>query len=308
MKIDDVSFLVMYAVSPCHVGSGSALGTVDLPIQRERHTNWPFIPSSGMKGAFRSNFERYKSKRGDDKLNQFKQLTDNIFGDSSAGGSEYGGAISISDAKILAFPMRSNICPFVWITCPAVLKRLNRDLAISGNAIELNDENIKKIFDVVGKNKDEEKEQEKAVCFAGGIKGQVLLEDYEVSVEEKADITELKPLLKYFYKAEQLLIVNDEVFNYGVSDCTQISAQIKIKEDTGTTQDKSLRYQEDLPADTILYSVINWGDTRSGEDLKAETIRSFIKDKVIATHIQVGGDETLGHGIFELSWEAADAN
>ena len=55
----DFSVAVMYAVTPCHAGSGSALGVVDLPIQRERHTNWPVIQASGVKGAFRANFERY---------------------------------------------------------------------------------------------------------------------------------------------------------------------------------------------------------------------------------------------------------
>ena len=43
------SIITMYAISPCHAGSGTSIGTVDLPIQRERHTNWPLIASSGVK-------------------------------------------------------------------------------------------------------------------------------------------------------------------------------------------------------------------------------------------------------------------
>ena len=34
----------------------------------------------------------------------------------------------------------------------------------------------------------------------------------------------------------------------------------------------------------------------------AETIRQFLEKDVMASHLQVGGDETLGRGIFELSW------
>jgi CRISPR-associated protein Cmr4 len=99
------SIMTMYAVTPCHAGSGSALGTVDLPIQRERHTNWPVIQSSGMKGSLRANFDRYKKVKLDEaQLAQFTELTDNIFGDSKSAGSTYAGAISVSDAKILAFP------------------------------------------------------------------------------------------------------------------------------------------------------------------------------------------------------------
>ena len=35
----------------------------------------------------------------------------------------------MSDAKLLAFPMRSNIAPFIWVTCPAIIKRLKTDLS-----------------------------------------------------------------------------------------------------------------------------------------------------------------------------------
>ena len=57
----NASILSLYAISPCHVGSGSSVGVVDLPIQRERHTNWPVIQASGMKGALRAHFERFKN-------------------------------------------------------------------------------------------------------------------------------------------------------------------------------------------------------------------------------------------------------
>jgi CRISPR-associated protein Cmr4 len=288
----------MYAVTPCHVGSGSALGTVDLPIQRERHTNWPLIHSSGVKGAFRANFDRYKAvKLERNELAQFEKLTDNIFGDTNPSGSDYAGAISISDAKILAFPMRSSIAPFVWITCPAVLKRLNKDLSLSEKNFE-----AAFIERIIGELKDNKDKKEKALCINGSLNGNILLEDYEIEAFS-VDMPMSVPLEPYFSAAERLLLVSDEVFNYGVSDCTQISAKISINQKTGTTTEGSLRYQEELPADTLMYCVIHWGDTRSEEELKAETIRTFIKDKVISSHIQVGGDETLGRGIFELAWK-----
>ena len=40
---NNASILCLYAVTPCHAGSGASVGVVDLPIQRERHTNWPVI-------------------------------------------------------------------------------------------------------------------------------------------------------------------------------------------------------------------------------------------------------------------------
>ena len=40
------AILGLHAQTSLHPGSGTALGTVDLPVQRERHTLWPTIPGS----------------------------------------------------------------------------------------------------------------------------------------------------------------------------------------------------------------------------------------------------------------------
>ena len=286
--MNETSIVLMYGITPCHAGSGSSLGVVDLPIQRERASNWPVIQASGVKGAFRANFEKYKNKISSDKekVKDFDKLTDSIFGTDKNGG--YMGAVSVSDAKILAYPMRSNIAPFVWITCPSVLKRLVRDLDFAGKSVDITipdvkDNNAKWIN---GSSKDEK----------------ILLEDYEVQASDE----EAKGILNEYLKdAERLLLVSDEVFNYGVSQCTQIMAQISIDSKTGITKDASLRYQEELPSDTIMYSVFCWGDSKNTaeENLKAETIKKFVKDEVIKSHIQIAGDETCGRGIFKLEWK-----
>jgi len=302
---DNVSIAVMYAVTPCHAGSGSALGVVDLPIQRERHTNWPMIQASGVKGAFRANFERFKNKISDkSQIKDFEKLSESVFGtDKGGSGSGYAGSLSVSDAKILAYPMRSNVSPFVWITCPAVLKRLSRDLEIAGKAgfdasvlvDEIKEDNVFAVA-LTGKEnfKSDKKDEKKSV----------LLEDFEVTVKD-ASVSEFDKIKDYFKDAERLLLVSDEVFNYGVTDCTQIMAQIKIEAETGTTKDGSLRYQEELPSDTIMYTVVHWGDSKnSTEDkLKADTIKQFITNEVIKSHIQIAGDETCGRGIFQLEWK-----
>lgn len=286
---ENTSIAIMYAVTPCHAGSGSALGVVDLPIQRERHTNWPMIQASGVKGAFRANFDRFKSKiTQKEQIKDFETLTESVFGTSDNGG--YAGSLSISDAKILAFPMRSNASPFVWITCPAVLKRLEKDLSVAGfNSFDLSKFSIS---------------DDKAMNLGKTeLKGNILLEDYEVQASEnKPD--EFSKIASFFKDAERLLLVSDEVFNYGVSNCTQIMAQIKIDSKTGTTQDGSLRYQEELPSDTLMYTVVHWGDSKnsSEEQLKAETIKKFITEEVISDHIQIAGDETCGRGVFQLNW------
>ena len=287
---ENASIAIMYAVTPCHAGSGSALGVVDLPIQRERHTNWPMIQASGVKGAFRANFDRFKNNISEEsrgEIYEFEKLTDSVFGTSE--GTGYAGSLSIGDARILAFPMRSSAAPFVWITCPAVLKRLQKDLKIA---------NLKD-FDASNYSVNE---SEAINLGSEVLNNAILIEEYEVKVTKTEELPD--SIKDYFKEATRLLLVSDEVFNYGVSNCTQIMAQIKIDSKTGTTADGSLRYQEELPSDTIMYTMIHWGDTKNSteEKLKAEIIKKFITKEVIAQHIQIAGDETCGRGVFQLDW------
>lgn len=55
------AMLFLHAQTSLHPGSGTALGVVDLPIQRERHTQWPLIPGSALKGILR---DKCREKRG----------------------------------------------------------------------------------------------------------------------------------------------------------------------------------------------------------------------------------------------------
>ena len=212
---DNTSLVTLYAVTPCHAGSGSSVGVVDLPIQRERHTNYPIIRASGVKGAFRANFRNFKTKEkvGDDP--QFNSLEDLIFG-SSDPNNAYMGALAITDAKILAFPMRSSVAPFLWITCPAVLKRLVKDLEIAG----LPSGDISSVLLAA------DSEQAYSVGSEAVADGKILLEDIAVEVKKGVLPEELK---KYFAQAERLLVVSDKVFDYGITECN--TKEIRISKE-----------------------------------------------------------------------------
>src|SRR4051794_20213005 len=115
--------LFLHAQTGLHPGSGTALGTVDLPVQRERHTQWPTIPGSALKGILRDAC-REKAKEGyqDDgedvakdrrrsrrrKANEDDPQLNAAFGPGKVDDSNaYAGALSLTDARILAFPVRS---------------------------------------------------------------------------------------------------------------------------------------------------------------------------------------------------------
>ena len=291
-KQENSEIMSLYAVSPVHAGSGTSLGVVDLPIQRERHTNWPQIQASGVKGAMRHHFDKFKSVLlGQNEKETLDQITEKIFGSEKFGDDGIlPGAISVSDAKLLAFPMRSSKSPFVWITCPAVLKRLQNDLNLTGCSAE---------FEIPSLSDSE------AIVINGDAKqtGSILLEDYEVEAIAGAIGNLSGTAAKMLKKAEQLLLVSDKIFHYGVSSCTEIRAQIKIDQESGTTASGSLRYEELLPSDVLMYVILFYGPTRDmASSIQAETLISYMKDQVIKSCLQIGGNETLGCGLFQLDW------
>ena len=298
LKRDVFSICTFYAVSPIHSGSGASFAAVDLPIQRERPTHWPHVQASGVKGAMRAHYRDFAEK---------KSLINFLFGYDKADkdhhveyfkndeqkqkvDDNFPGAVSFSDAKLLAFPIRSNVAPFVWVTCPAVLKRLSNDLVFSGL------QPINDIEKVPAKD-------EVAFCLSGGISGNVILEDMVVNVQE-GDIP--NPIPKEFPDLGKFLLVSDEVFKYAVESCTEIQTQIKINSETGTAEPGALRYQELLPADTVLYSVVYYSHAVFDNTLQSKTIRGHVED-VIKDFIQIGGDETLGRGICKINWIAGGA-
>ena len=110
----DSLVLSLYFETPMHAPSGSAVGPIDQPVQRERTTQWPVVYASTLEGSLRTQLARVA---GDDTV---KTLFGNGTGDD--------GALSIGDARLLLFPVRSSAAPFLWLTCPAVISRLRRDL------------------------------------------------------------------------------------------------------------------------------------------------------------------------------------
>ncbi len=286
------AMLTFYAVSPIHAGSGASISAIDLPIQRERHTNWPHVQASAVKGALRSHFRNHA---GDDV--QYINLVFGSDGDNdkyAIGNKDLPGAISVSDARLFAFPVRSNVAPFVWVTCPAVLNRLGRDLQFLGNG----EKELGKKSELIG---------DTAISispFQGTADNKVLLEDAVVEIKNQME----SPLLSgIFPELDRLILISDELYNYLVGNCTEIQTQIKISSSTGTAQDGALRYQELLPSDSVLYSIVYFSasampsEESNIKQLQVSEVKNAVM-KAIAGFVQMGGDQTLGRGICKTSW------
>lgn len=299
---DLAQICVMYALTPLHAGAGQAIGAIDLPIQRERHTQWPHVQASGVKGAFRDWFQRYYLANGaacQDIEAQADKLTQRVFGkEEGAGGGDgadkggQAGAISVTDARLLAFPVRSNIAPFVWVVCPALLKRLGRDLKICNLPYDIPNMSLPN--------------EDAAFSICGSTNGNVVLEDLAVKVNGSDDSA--KELGKSFNtlapQVDRLLLISDQNFAFLVQNATEVQPQISIDFETGTTKTGSLRYQELLPADTVLYTLVFYARERvtsNNGSLAADVIRTCVNNAIV-DHIQMGGDLTLGRGLLQVKW------
>jgi CRISPR-associated protein Cmr4 len=220
-----------------------------------------------------------------------------IFGPPTAGSSEFAGALSVTDARLLAFPVRSLKGVFAWVSCPAVLERLQRDAALAGQPTEW-------------KIPEPKANQVIAPPDCPSLIGQhAVLEEFEFQQVE-GDATavgkwiaeDVLPDTAAFQATRarflrQFLLLADDDFTHFARHATEVSARIGLNYDSKTVKGGALFYQEFLPPETLLYSVVlanaSRAKTAGGKD--APGVLRFLADNVPGV-LQVGGDETTGKG------------
>ncbi len=209
-----------HVLTPMHIGSGTTLSLIDLPIQREVHTDFPVMPSSAIKGVIRASFN--------------EQEQEDIFGK----GDEEGKVI-FTDGKILLFPVKSLKGVFVWITSPYVLERFKRDTEINVEIPKVEKDNA-----VVSSNK---------VLMNNN---NLVLEEFTFNATINENLKKLKEITKCEIDENKIVVVSDDVFKFFVKNYTEVNARIKIDQEKGTVQNGGLWYEELLPAETVFYGCI----------------------------------------------------
>jgi CRISPR-associated protein Cmr4 len=303
--------MFMHCDSPLHAGVGSDLGIVDLPIQRERHTNFPKVEGSSLKGAIREAFEDTLSQSFLD-----KQMIHRLFGydDAEKDGQvnaafkndqgQFAGALAFTDARLLLFPVKSMKGIFAWITCPAVIQKLVADCKIAhlDTNFKIPEQNQRTTKSVV--NIDE---------------NHVILEESTITAVKNENVDKLAVWLsdhiikdesRVYWKTKiqnSLLVVSDDEFRDFVTMSTEVITRTKINNETGTVATGALFTEEFLPADSILYSLLMISplyspDKGTWKDLLAKDQVSKAEEfmKQIPGVIQLGGDATIGKGLVRV--------
>ena len=264
----------LYLLAPLHTGGTSQEGNL-VGIARESHTNFPYIPSSSIRGRLRASMG--------DRIQQ-TQLFGNLLEDTkdTAFIADYQakteikldgleqGQIWIGDGSILWLPVPSMSHGVVWISCPMLLRRWGR---------------LHKITDIPAE-----------YSTSLGKSASIYLKDAIIKPEHLHDWAEWKTFVtQQNSPIERVLVLPDRY--YGTVVQMSLWRQVKIRLDEHKHVDGGFRSEEAIPPDTMMY--FPWGTTVQTNDKSTHAQTNFqalLKDQPI---LQFGGQESLGRGFVE---------
>jgi len=300
-------YYLLKVLTPLHIGAGQGLGHVDLPIVREAHTNFPYIPGTSLKGALRNlEINQVARARGKKTSQVEERLTDKdkfdpedrdilrlakIFGtagevaerdkEALEKGKEVGaGKVLFSDAFIVLFPVKSAKGVFSLTTCPYVINRFFELLDIDQRVEDVPEGKVKVLNtnshkNLIKDNKDNNKYK-------------LLLEEFVFEAEDSEELKKFVELVGVFVGEEnkrRIVCVNDTDFMDFVSNYTEVRTHIKINPDTGTVDRGALWTEEYVPAESIFaFSLVFLEEV----------------DFTPPTTFHLGGDITTGKGFVKV--------
>ncbi|WP_411343472.1 type III-B CRISPR module RAMP protein Cmr4 [Paenibacillus sp. WLX1005] len=301
----------IHTLTPLHVGSGEGAGGIDLPIIREKVTEWPFVPGSTIKGVKRSYYELQSHHQVEDWFGHHMQQE----ADASAG------ALVFSDARLLAFPVASRFGTFAYVTCPLAIERFHRDLAAAGQHVpiqstwlqhqqQLNDPDEAKVI-VCEKSqvceKQSRSESNQRSTYAKSVStDKVFLDELEADSMVDASFTQWAEWSgsflfgvedSFFNKQwwrEHLVMVSDELFQHIVNLSCEVISRIRMDEQTGTVKRGALWNEEYIPTEAILYGLI-WCDRVKGSS-NLQLREDMLNQLHTSTVLQIGGNASVGKG------------
>ncbi len=286
--MNNTRLLFVHALSPLHAGTGQGVGVIDLPIAREKATGLPFLPGSSLKGTLRSVCSESERAK--------------IFGPDNAdieSNESYASSAQFSDQRLLLLPIRSLAGTFAWVTSPYVLSRFLRDI-----------KDVQVKTPVLKTPTIQSDEQcliaTKTRSITMGTDSQmVYLEDLDLSAQESKEVKDWADWIsKQVFSddpdwqhmlIERFCVVHDDIFNFMISASTEITARIRMQENSKTVQSSGLWYEEALPTETILSGIVLAMPTARSKATVGEVFSTL--QELTGKTMQFGGKATIGRGM-----------
>lgn len=259
-----------------HPGAEQTGGIVDLPVAREKATHYPFIAGSSLKGALLDAVKQRGMK---------EEEHERIFGKQDQAGN-----LLVSDARLLLLPVRSLSSSWRWATCPHLLERLARDFRRSELGEMSNKINVKRghylSHNQVGKGNDKLYLEERNFTSANSA---VNLGKWIEIISWLIDDTNAQNRLE-----ERLVVLHDDDFAWFATNGLSVQARNVLNEKKTST---NLWYEETLPPETLMYGLLAERNSDAGS---LKPIQNIFRNR---PYLQVGGNETVGQGWFNVKWE-----
>ncbi len=278
----------LHCLAPTHVGTGRGIGYIDLPVYREKITNWPAFPGSGFKGVWADKYQATESRRRE---NRKLRLAFGTVGESGSNA----GALIPTDARLVCLPVRSFKGTFAWCTSRLALHLLQRDLSLAG-------------FTDRPTPAPEVPEQKIHVLADSALKdaGRVYLEDLDFVVLPPSDAVKqwAERIGQWVFPGDEdwqrefrarFALLPDVVFDYLSETATEVVTRVKIQDDTKTVAEGQLWTEESLPAESILVGLVSCDRVYSGEgDITPQTLLDDYAKQPL--QLQIGGKASVGRG------------
>ena len=278
--------MLLHGLTPIHTGTGQSVDVIDLPVARETTTYWPYLPGSSLRGVLSE--ECKNEPYWAEAFGQVKVESDNADA----------GMLLFCDARLLCLPVRSFKGTFAWVTCPSVLRRLQRDLqAVPDLALPA-------IPD--GPAFDQGMAVTDVVVHApqGNPPGprRIYLEDLDIT-PVAGDVGGIARALAGWAFTEQVeqdafvdrfVLISDDLFTFLTETATEVTARIKIDSDNKTVEKGALWYEEALPAESLFWSLILATPRKDGPT--ANDLFTVLTP-AIGGLLQIGGHAGVARGL-----------
>jgi CRISPR-associated protein Cmr4 len=286
----------MHLLTPLHTGGSADEGNL-MGIAREVHTEFPYLPSSSLRGRIRAAIEQGKPK-ADEKPEVHEKLiaeAGQLFGRKIKDGHQpTEGEVWFADATLLSFPIASLTHHLVWITCPLWLTRWNRWLKGSPLTNE-----IQLIQSELATNS---KVAVSTFATQDFYVQTALLRATEISVLPNSE-SQPSALLELFPKVDSLLsdvtqkliIISNENCIALVETGLQREVRVALKDNSKMVDGGSFRSEEAIPPEAIMF--VPWGIKT--ESVNTHSARDRLK-AIMTQRCQFGGLEGLGRGWVDL--------
>jgi CRISPR-associated protein Cmr4 len=287
----------LHCLSPTHVGTGRGVGYIDLPVYREKITNWPAFPASGFKGVWADYYQHQAKVTLQDRKNH-----DNLraaFGvadpQRDGGDSSQAGALIPTDARLVCLPVRSFRGTFAWCTSRLALHLLRRDLTLARF------ENLPPLPDDVPEDHVHLPDNPSLKEGAG-----VYLEDLDFKAIEKAANVQAwgQWIAERVFPGDQgwqsellkrFAVLPDVVFDYLTETATEVVTRVRIADETKTVAEGQLWTEEALPAESLLAGLVSCDRVFNGKGgITAESLLAEYAPQELT--LQIGGKASVGRG------------